>query len=322
MTIPTDDQVLRFWETNISSFQISHGTTSLYHAHFKEHGISARYPIALEGIIAKIRNVWTNHEHDITRRTGYFKYFEERYDAARARGVVQLSFSCREEITREFTTGTRCGGEWVREVREFLSAASKKKEVLASDEWETLLEAEALIQVIESVPPMIVKISAGCPDLRPLFVHTLLLPLEEFRAYVKRNCIQDMGYTLLPELEHQKEVLKANYEIPLAVPVAAKYLEFEFVKPSDYEEEPILDYPKLEFDQTSTISFEEIAKLRIESSGLSQIEEYQDSKFEYSYKGDSYIVTRKALTEKDAERLALVRKNKELKNQWKKIFGL
>lgn len=324
-----------FWEQHIRSFKISHGTTSLYHKHFKDHGISSSYPVALENTIAKFRAVWANHEHDITHRTGYFRDFERRYDQAREKQEVAVSFSAQASITQEYTTGARHGGEWVRELRHFLREASVKKNVLSLDEQRTLLETESLIDVMSSVPPMIVKINAGCPNLRNIFGwHSLFRPLDEFIDYIKLHCEgwQDpgtlskyMNTILLPQLEDEKERHRTKYEITLHNVIHADHLEFEFVNVSRYRITPIPnDYPKLNFDRPQKLSSQEVGKLRIEHSGFSDIEEYQDSRFEceYSVEGNgTWTITRKALTEEDNKALTLTKEKREMRKYWMRIFG-
>lgn len=234
-----------FWEQHIQSFKICHGTSSLYYKHFKEKGISASYPEALENLIAKVRKLWRDHEHEFIPRTDYFRMFEYRYDKARQKGEVTLSFSANEWVTKEFTTGARRGGEWIRELRNFLSEASTKKEVFSVEEQKTLLETEALMDLILSAPPMQVKVAAGCPDLElaPIFAMytspSLLLSLRKFENYIKLHCPQwevpdelldYMNTSLLPELKSEKERIKTHYELILHSPIQPQYLEFEFIK--------------------------------------------------------------------------------------------
>lgn len=334
---PAEQEIKRFWEKHVCSFKISHGTTVLYRAHFKKHGISATYPAALEQMIQKIRTVWKNHEHDIMKRTNYFKLFEGRYDQARNKQEIATSFSAQQSITVEYTTGARRGGEWIREIGYFLREAANKSNVLSPDEQETLLQAQALVDVMNTLPPMIVKINAGCPDLyngpfSPFGYKSLLVTLEAFSKRVKEQCTnwkdpqqlsQYMQHVLLPELEKDKKRISTIYELVLYRPVAAKHLEFELVKEARAKEDaPPTDYPKLDFDKPTTLSREQIGKLQITPSGLSDLKAYQDSRFEYQeVSKDLWTVIRKKRTEMDDKVFALEKAKEKMRKHWIHVFG-
>ena len=250
----------QFWEQHIHTFKISHGTTSLYYNHFKQHGISATYPLALEGIIEKIRHIWRMHEDDIVPRTGYFTNFEERYDQARLRGEIRFSFSADESITEEYTTGARQGGEWIREVKYFLASASRKNNVISNYRLEDLLETEALIDVMSQIPAMIVSIRAGDPALRYSFGDSLLCPLGDFIYKVKKrfNEWEDpeklenfLNNKLLHGVDWDKRRIKSLYEIGLYNKVDPASLEFEFVTPCGEKISKLIDSPKIDLDKPS-----------------------------------------------------------------------
>lgn len=332
---PSVKLIRLFWEQHVYSFKINHGTTSLYYQHFKKNGISTCYPQALENLILKIRKVWADYEIEITPRTRYFKDFEFRYDQARQNNIVTVSFSAQSSITQEFTTGARHGGEWMRELRHFLREASTKNHVLSTEEQQTLLEAQSLIEIMNSVSPMIVKINAGCPDLNLTFeTNSLLIPLQKFIGYVKTHCqnwqdpqqVSDyMRTKLLPELDAEKRGLAAKYEITIDNAVRPEYLEFEFIDSHHFKSAPqTINYPKLDFDKPKKLSNKEILQLGIERSGFTEIEEYQDSRFIYDYcieDGDS-IVTRKLLNDEDRKAMQLWRKKCELRKYWVEAFGV
>ena len=96
----------QFWEKNVSTFTIKHGTSSIYRKHFQDYGISSSYPKPLEDLIDRVRKVWTNHEHDIMKRTAYFKMFEQRYDEAHQNQKLYF-LSANNSITSEYTTGSK-----------------------------------------------------------------------------------------------------------------------------------------------------------------------------------------------------------------------
>lgn len=331
---PSAKLIRLFWEQHIYSFKINHGTTSLYYQHFKNHGISTHYPQALENLITKIRKVWADHEIAITPRTRYFKDFEFRYDQARQNNTVTVSFSADSSITQQFTTGARHGGEWIRELRHFLREASIKSYLLSTEEQQTLLEAQSLIEIMSSVSPMIVKINAGCPDLNNRFGrNSLLIPLQKFMDYVKAHCqnwqdpqqVSDyMRMTLLPKLDDEKGNLAARYEITIDNVIHPDYLEFEFIDNHQFKSvSQTNNYPKLDFDKPKKLSNQEILQLRIERNGFTNIEEYKDSRFICDYcigDGGSSIVTRKLLNNEDQKEMQLWHKKDEIKKYWIKAF--
>ncbi|MBA3722543.1 MAG: hypothetical protein H0W88_09105 [Parachlamydiaceae bacterium] len=320
-----------FWKEHIQSFKLSHGTSSLYLKHFKEHGISATYPEALSTIIQKIRTLWKNHEHDVMPRTGYFKMFEMRYDNAHRTKQFGVSFSANPNIKREFTTGARYGGEWMREIRQFLLHVYRKNPVLSSDERRTILEIESLVDVINQIPPMLVNIKLDCPVLQNnRSWDKRLSPLPEFVHYVKRECTgwkdfqlltRYLNSALLPDLKAVKARLENNYEISISQPISANYLEFEVFESSE-KEDIAHNYPKLEFNNPTRLTNDEIIKLKIEISRFSDIEEYKDSRFEcINEPTGGWLVTRKVLTDEDKIDLAERNERALLRTQWKTAFN-
>jgi hypothetical protein len=322
----------RFWRDQVSSFKICHGTNSLYLSHFKQHGISATYPAALEGMVTKIGRVWENHTQDIAPKTAYFRDFERRYDQARLSKQVAFSFSADRSITHEFTLGARQGGEWIRELRHFTREARAKERLLTADERQTVLEVTSFIQVLDSLPALIVKVHAGCSDLvrqygwnRPLFS-----TFEGFSNHVKEQCAQwedpaqlssYLDETLLPELQSQQEEYRKKYEITVNTAIAPQHLEFELV---GGRRQPFSkDYPRLAFDSPVALSSEEMLKLRIDLTGFSYRDEYLDSRFECHYDSHSQqtTVTRKKLTERDHQDLALRNERREMRKAWLRTFN-
>lgn len=331
---PSLKLIQQFWKEHIQSFKISHGTSALYLQHFKEHGLSATYPKALETIIQKIRTLWNNHEHDIMPKTGYFRWFEQRYDEARQKLKVTFSFSCKPSITDEFTTGARQGGEWIREVRSFLRETRSKTYVFSTEEKQTLLETEALVYVIDTLPALIVKINAGCPDLAKNHGFwnrsEILCSSRAFINLVKKDCpdwqtpakLQTyLNGDLLSRVTAIKKGLEESYELSVTTSVQAEHLEFEFVGGHKRKAVPT-DYPKLEFDRTTTLSCDEIIKLQINDIGFTDIEEYQNSRFESMYLGKlKYSITRRMRTAEDAAALALSQQKQNLRKSWLRAFG-
>ena len=71
------------------------------------------------------------------------------------------------------------------------------------------------------VPPMIIKINAGCPELVHIFgKNSLLCPLQEFMNKVKQNCTswQDpnqlsnhLNNELLKKLDNEKKYFSSQY---------------------------------------------------------------------------------------------------------------
>lgn len=321
-----------FWKLHVNSFALNHGTTALYYRHFQEHGISSSYPPALEEIIEKIRSVWKNHETDICPCSQYFEWFEERYDEAFQNKKIAVSFSAQQMITSEFTTGARRGGEWIREVRHFLREAYPKLGCLSAEEKQTVLKMEALVDVIDTVSPMVVTIRPSCEEIRPAFHNSpLLSPLSVFLSYVKNSCKnwQDsaslshyLKQEVLPQLERLKQEYERQYEITVDREILAKHLEFTFIENSK-KEELSCSYPRLQLDQATPLSQEEISLLQIERTGFTDIAEYRDSRFfcEYLAINSEWIVTRKTLTQKDLQDLALRNEKREMRKQWVKVFA-
>jgi hypothetical protein len=336
-----------FWQEHIFPIKLCHGTTSLYYTHFKKFGISATYPAPLENIVAKIRNVWTKHEHDICRKTGYFRDFEKRYDKARSKKEIAVSFSADPSITQEYTTGARHGGEWIREIRQFLYQASEKKALLSSEEQKTVKEMQSLVDLMGEVFPMIVKISAASPyasDARVYINFDYITPFEDFVATVKKEYPEwvkvgklstYLETTLLPKVKKANKEISKEYEYPIWHAVPPEELEFEFVgKPKIEKAQPRQTYergffslikkllwpstkiyPQIAFNTPTKLSTDEVIKLRIRTtSGFSAIEEYQDSIFDCNFdcSCNTWTITRKKPTQED--------ERSQLRKQWIQAF--
>lgn len=319
-----------FWQKHIRSFEIRHGTNSLYLNHFKQHGISSNYPVALEELIEKTRNLWQKHRYDIAPKTEYFCHFEQRYDQARSAKEIGVSFSASGRVIDEFTLGARHGGEWIREIRHFVLEAQNNIHVLSSEERKILLELRSFIQVLESLPPLIVTIRPGLPALAASRNKLTFSTLEGFIERVKHNCedwqdteqLSDyLEHKLLPVLEREQEEYRGQYEIPVDFPIQPKDMEFRLVRNAH---KPIsMDFPHLEFDKPVVLSKDELLKLQIERNGFSSWEEYQDSRFvcEYDYQSGRSTVIRKKMTEEDKPDLALRNEAREMRKAWLKAFN-
>lgn len=316
-----------FWHREINSFEIRHGTNALYLNHFKTFGISASYPATLEDLISKIRALWTKHQDDITKKTAYFRDFECRYDGARRVKKVNVSFSANEWITQEFTTGERQAGEWIKELCHFVREARKNEHLLSSEEQKVMMEIVSFLHVLGSVPSLIVKVRAGCPELRGHRLYgSIFFTLEDFIAHVKRKCpdwkspVALSGYLqedFLSKLREQQTSTSKEYEIIIQRAISPRHLEFELV-----ESHPpfSIDYPHLAFDKPLSINSREIPKMRINRDGFSDLEEYQDSRFILDDQNSYTVITRKQLTEQDQPLLAKKNEMSKLRKAWLKAF--
>jgi hypothetical protein len=241
---------------------LRHGTSSLYYNHFKVHGISATYPKALEEITLAICKLWEEHQKETLRMTDYFLDFKSRYMQARSKEQkIAMSFSNREEITQEYTTGARGnGGEMMREVRTFLRETSENFCEDKPEKRKIYLQIKALDRLFRSMPPMILEVS------------------DEVFGY---NC-QNL-----------------NYEYKLTSPVKADDINFIILDSPTAQN--LAEPCKLEFDVNKIVSLDELISLQIDANGHSYLPQYQDSFFEivYHYQGSQTIrsVTRKKITE-------------------------
>ncbi|MBP7074540.1 MAG: hypothetical protein KBA81_04055 [Rhabdochlamydiaceae bacterium] len=320
MSIKSSEQYIKqFWERHIASFEVCHGTTSLYYNHFKEQGLSASYPKPLVDLVAKIRILWNSHQ-DIKPMTGYFQWFLNRFDRAQAENAVEYSFSANQQVQHEFTTGSRHGGEWMRELRSFIAKALGQEHLFSQDEKLVLKEAQALIDVVSELPVMKVKINPTCSKLaKMLGEKSLFLPLEKFKNYVEKNCLEMeiqsyLDKKVLPALYAEKRQLLDQDELVLTRAVSSEFLSFEFIETLSTKKTPNLsDFPKLEFDQPTILSTDEIVKLSIDRSGLSNLDEYSDSKFDVEVlKNNQYRVTRRVSSDQNIE--------KEFRKKWLAAF--
>jgi len=336
---PAIQMIAQFWKEHVESFKICHGTTSLYRPHFQKHGLSTRYPEALKPFIGKVRALWTNHAQTVMAKSGYFLEFEQRYDNAKKTDTIAFSFSARPSTTEEFTVGARHGGEWIRELRNFLRELRSKKDIVLTDvEKRTVAELQALIDLMHVVPAMAVKINAGCPDIEHVFsLWTPFVSLEKFIEQMQRrfpdwkNCVALSGYlhsSVLQRIEHEKEQLQKDYEIALNDPVCADHLEFELI--GGQKKEPSIpqkrDYPAMTFDQPTRLLLKDVCKLKIlTETGCSAHEEYQDSVFECKYADPNswevWMVTRRKKGEKDAETIAVAEEKRQMRIEWLRRFG-
>ncbi len=234
-------QIEQFWQQDINAFALSHGTTSLYAAHFKRHGISATYPAELHEIIAKVIRLWSAHENRVPK-TGYFRLFKQRYDASMAQKRVAFSFSADPEITEEYTTGARGhGGEWMREIRNFLRDVLEHKHLFTHEEQETLSQMRALSEVLRLVPPMIVEIPAGTEAFRRLMFgrggrNSPFMQQHFFVDFVKSGCDWRNPQALSTFLNNhrtligrEKSKLSQGYEVTVEFEVPARDLRFRLV---------------------------------------------------------------------------------------------
>jgi len=320
MTIQSSEfYIKQFWEQHIASFEVCHGTTSLYYNHFKEQGLNASYPQPLVDLIEKVRTLWKNHQ-DIKPVSGYFLWFLNRFDNAQASNTVEFSFSANQQVQQQFTTGSRHGGEWMRELRGFVVKALAREHLFSPDEKLVLKEAQALIDVVSELPVMKVKINATCSQLANMIGEkSLFLPLEKFKNYVEKNCVgmeiqSYLDKKVLPALYTEKRQLLDRDELVLTQAVSSEFLSFEFIETVSTKKTPHpLDYPQLEFDQPSILNVDEIIKLSIDRSGLSNLDEYNDSRFDVEVlKNNLYHVTRKTSSEQNIE--------KEFRKKWLVAF--
>lgn len=234
----SDVMIEAFWHHNVESFYLVHGTSSIYQEHFKKYGLSANYPEQLEGMISRIRTLWSNHESDIAPKTGYFRNFERRYDFAVNKEHVCFSFSAQLSITQEYTSGARAGGEWIRELRGFTWRANQKKDLLSSGEMEILAEVGAFIDLLDKAPAMLLKINPSNPAFQKAIFHNseVLQPLPQFNAFVKQKCLNwkdsarlshYLNSDLITKLIKEKEKLASDYEFCVTEQVSPENLTYE-----------------------------------------------------------------------------------------------
>ncbi|MFI5334045.1 MAG: hypothetical protein ACHQT8_02630 [Chlamydiales bacterium] len=232
----------QFWKEHVQSMKIVHGTSALYLAHFKRHGISATYPVGFETMVRNIRQVWTAHEEDICPKTVWFRIFEDRFDAAQREREVTVSFSGNPKVTHEFTQGAKSyGGEWMREVRTFMNTANKTTNLLTQAEQEILADTKGFSDALYLTSPMVVKISVTNESLHPEFGERFspFLPLDKFMTYVQANVqssssthVRDfLSTSAYARLEEARSMLHNGYEVTVKRSIPASALEFEMVGP-------------------------------------------------------------------------------------------
>lgn len=310
--------IKQFWEQHVASFEVCHGTTSLYYNHFKEHGLNASYPAPLVDLVAKIRTLWMNHQN-IKPLTAYFTWFLDRFDRAQAENAIEFSFSANIAVQNEYTTGSRHGGEWLRELRSFVARGLGHGQLFSSDEKLVLREAQALIDVISELPVMKVKINPSCPASIKLFGEkSLLLPLDKFKKHIQDGCaeMETKHYlytTILPRLNVEKAQLRDLPELVLTSAVPPEFLTLELIEDSTRKIPTPVEYPHLTWDQPIILSADEISKLQIDRYGLSNLDEYIGSKFDVqSLQDNQYCVTRRVSSEQNIE--------KEFDKNWRAAF--
>lgn len=297
----------KFWKEHIQAFKFWYGTSALYYTHFKKHGISATYPVALQSIIKEIREIWTNHQYDVLPKTSDFLQFEHRYENARKHNKVEVDFAANCESLREYTFGERTGGgEWMYEVRRFLSKAARNIKVFSEEECQTLTKIDAFVKLLLKVPPMTVAINGGSSYfLRGDRYFRFFGPLPKIIALVKESCpawtdpIKLKNYldnVLMKEFIETKSSLEKRLPyLPIRQPIPSDQLEFAIL--------PQLECPRLEFDCEVVLSSAEMFALNIDLQHFSSHEEYQDSRFNFTFRTEGeelfYYVTRQRLSEQD-----------------------
>ncbi|CAF23553.1 hypothetical protein [Candidatus Protochlamydia amoebophila] len=317
-----------FWKEHIASFKVCHGTTSLLLKHFTEYGISSTYPPALHDMITKVRAVWKNHEYDILPRSGYFKNFERRYDDAHLKQQIAVSFTADPFRQKEYTVGARgYGGEWIRELNQFIYEAKQanRKDLLTSEEKQIVMEMQSLIEVMQRIAPMKVKVPYYMISRQKEFCS-----FQEFESRVKSECLEWQSpeklsaylHTVsLPQLNDQKKIIENKYEITVYKTIHPKHLEFELI-----DSTTAFNYPMLDFNKPEELSSSQTGKLRIRLDTLcSELEEYQDSIFECTPTDrQTYIVTRKErwLNEKEKKSVELSKKKFAAHKLWLQKFNL
>lgn len=327
--------ITEFWKEHVDTFHLNHGTSALYFHHFKKYGLSSTYPPQLESAILRIRTVWNNHQ-DVMAKTNYWCGFEKRYEESRLYKDTTVSFSISR--THEYTHGERrYGGEWIKELKEFLKRASEQLNKFSDSEKEILLDTEALIQAMGSLPAMIVKLKPR-HFLTNGYLTRSFPSLEEYIAnFVNHKDWKDPlklhRYLLTQELEflnEKKKRISGEYEYVLQNEVAPENLEIEIIRldRSKITIIPSTDYPKLKFDEPIEMSADEISKLDINSTTyLSTLPEYSDSVFECKYRYDEtlqksiYTVTRRKPTQKDIDLLNMLNQKEVLRKKWLETFG-
>ncbi len=310
--------IKQFWEQHVASFELCHGTTSLYYNHFKEHGLNASYPAPLVDLVAKIRTLWMNHQN-IKPLTAYFTWFLDRFARAQAENAIEFSFSANIAVQNEYTTGSRHGGEWLRELRSFVARGLGHGQLFSADEKLVLKEAQALIDVISELPVMKVKINPSCPASIKLFGEkSLLLPLDKFKKHIQDSCaeMETKHYlytTILPRLNVEKAQLRDLPELVLTSAVPPEFLTLELIEDSTRKIPTPVEYPHLTWDQPIILSANEISKLQIDRYGLSNLDEYIGSRFDVqSLQDNQYCVTRRVSSEQNID--------KEFRKNWRAAF--
>lgn len=286
-------RIKQFWEEFVQKAKLRHGTHSIYLHHFKTHGISATYPQPLRELIAKIDRIWQRHRDHTLGRTEYFLGCVQRMREAHEQQEIHVSFSMDPSVAQEFTTGARHGGEWARECRTFLQRAHGSWNMFDPEEQETLKKLEALLSLMNALPPMIISIAA-----EPRYT-----TFEAFQSDVQEQCPEwHDSVQLEAHLASIREKLDCSnkYEKPVRDPIAPERLEFEIL-----EREPMRVFrgPFLAIGETKLLNSQQIMQHRILRNGFSEHPQYRDSRFvaepvvsdDYS----RFKVTRRALTQED-----------------------
>jgi hypothetical protein len=286
------------YQSKIHPHRLLHGTSSIYEAHFKKHGISATYPPALENLIQRVRSAWDAHSN-IHPKTEYWLWFLQRYDNAKQHQKIEINFSSSPSITQEYTLGARRGGEWIRELRGFLRAAKEHPAVFTAEEKETLLEAEEFIQILDSVPPMAIAIKT---PVKYIFTFG---SLDAFQTYIKQtfpNWSNPQKLQTYLKMNIEGRVAQTanshHYSDLIGFPIPPQNLTFEILQ------EPIKsslpkEHPKIPFDTPTTLTYAQTAALKIHYNGFSELTNYADSRFTYEPYKNGTILTRKTLTAQD-----------------------
>lgn len=233
------DMMEDFWKKHVQSFKMRHGTTSFYLSHFQKNGISHIYPEAFVNFIDKIRGLWNTYAH-LGQRRVYFGQFLNRYDKARDEKKVKIFFSSDPDITREFTTGERKGGEWLRDVQGFIFDIQYGGNVLSPVEQGVIEDIKAFITSIREATPLAVVINGGCPGFPEYLTYNSPLgPLNNFIQLMQKECenwkipaeLKNYLETkILPRWEKQKNRLMKLYEIDISKEVGPEHLEFEMLR--------------------------------------------------------------------------------------------
>jgi hypothetical protein len=234
---PSLQLIQDFWKKNIHSFSIKHGTSSLYEKHFRKFGLSSVYPEPFQDIVKKVRQLWDRYEKEVFPKSDYFRWFEQRFDKAYEQKRIEFSFAANKFRTQEYTVGRRGhGGEWMREVRRFLSTAKEKNIPFSQDEQNIFDRIETLSDLLYATPPMTINIRGGSAAFVQIFPQTHLCSLQDLVSRIQktfsrwqepRQLRHYLSAQISPAIRSEIDRWQNSYEIMVNQPVPSDLLDFD-----------------------------------------------------------------------------------------------